>query len=87
MTYVVDPFPPPASGGCEFRLYPNPDEVVFCDRPAGAVLVAPCCQAATRICRECLHQCRYLATWLCLSCNTRTDLTTTPIAFGIRWLA
>lgn len=88
-TYVVDPVPTSADGDgkhCEFKLYPTPDEVVFCTRPAIAVLTAPCCGAETKACGQCLDTMRWLGSWQCLSCGVKTDCRWTPMRFGIRWL-
>lgn len=87
-TYVIDPFPV-APGGvprCEFKLWPTPDEVVFCTRSSVAVLTAPCCGAETKACRQCLDTMRGLGSWHCLGCGVQTDCRWQPMEFGIRWL-
>lgn len=89
-TYVTDPTPATDASGqsprCEFKIYPHPDEVIFCDLPAIAVLAAPCCGQTTSICVECLGKGGLLGEWLCLGCSQRTDCKWTPIEFSIRWL-
>lgn len=87
-TWVTDPNPTPREGNtrCEFKLYPSPDEVVFCENEGAAVLIAPCCGQETRVCRECMDKMSDIGTWICLECGLETDCRWTPIEFGIRWL-
>ena len=88
-TYVTDPAPQEPSSDaprCEFKLYPSPDEVVFCDRPAIAVLTAPCCGQSTHICATCIGIMPHSGWHLCLGCGVKTDCRWTPMEFGIRWL-
>jgi hypothetical protein len=87
-TYVTDPLPttPDDSPRCQHQLRPTPDEVVLCDRPAVAVLIAPCCGENCCICATCLGIARGTGSWLCLGCGVKTDCRWTPMEFGIRWL-
>lgn len=89
-TYVTDPFPVQQSVAgplCEFKIYPTPDTVDFCENRAIAVLIAPCCGALTHICAECIARCPSLTDWTCHGCGTKTDCRWTAMEFGIRWLA
>jgi hypothetical protein len=89
-TYVTDPAPAPPSPGhgrpCEFKLYPTPDAVEFCENPSVAVLIAPCCGQTTDVCNACLGRMHLVGHWLCLGCGMKTDCRWTPMEFGIRWL-
>lgn len=58
---------------CELKVYPTPDEVIFCDRRAVVALIAPCCGQSTRFCQPCLAEAttRQWSFWLCHGCGKR----------------
>lgn len=88
-SYVTDPFPTQPSGDeprCEFKIYPTPDAVEFCENQAIAVLIAPCCGAVTHICAECITRCPSLTSWICHGCGTRTECRWKAVVFVIRRL-
>lgn len=87
VSWVTDPAPTSGDkAACEFKIYPTPDVVEFCENPAVAVLIAPCCGQTTNVCSTCLGKGPGLGYWLCLGCGTKTDCKWTPMSFGIRWL-
>lgn len=88
ISWVTDPAPTRQGdeSACQFKLYPTPDEVEFCDQPAIAVITTPCCGQTTNVCNACIGKMPTLGTWLCLGCGVKTDCQWTPIPFGIRWL-
>lgn len=87
-TFVTDPCPRRRRIGpaCEFKIYPTPDEVEFCENAAVAVLIAPCCGQTTNVCRACIDKMPTIGWWLCLGCGLKTECKWTPMTFGIRWL-
>lgn len=58
---------------CEFKLYPNADEVEFCEHPATYVATAPCCPQTTLLCPECMKRMPQLRFWQCHGCGRRTN--------------
>jgi hypothetical protein len=88
-TYVTDPAPTQPLHGpprCEFKIYPTPDVVEFCENTAVAVLIAPCCGQTANICTACIAKAPSIGSWLCIGCGVKTDCKWTPMTFGIRWL-
>lgn len=87
LTYVTDPFLALPNGRCEFRIYPDADEVIICQNRAVATISAPCCGHETLICHDCLGKGGQIGSWRCTGCEVVTDCQWTPMRFGIRGLA